>query len=67
MPADAVVDYTVTLVSFEKAKEAWAMDGDEKLEQAKIHKDKGTDYFKVGKHLLAIKKYNKVVSLLDSK
>ncbi|CAK1543787.1 unnamed protein product [Leptosia nina] len=65
VPPNAVVEYTVKLVSFEKAKESWSMDGDEKLEQAKIVKEKGTDYFKSSKYQLAIKKYKKVVSLLE--
>ncbi|CAG4946213.1 unnamed protein product [Colias eurytheme] len=65
VPPNTVVEYTVKLVSFEKAKDSWAMDGDEKLEQAKIAKDKGTEYFKGNKFQLAIKKYRKVVTLLE--
>lgn len=65
VPPNSVVEYVVKLTSFEKAKESWAMDGEEKLEQAKIAKEKGTSYFKSNKFQLAIKKYKKVVSLLD--
>ncbi|XP_022113366.1 FK506-binding protein 59 [Pieris rapae] len=65
VPPDTPVEYVVKLLSFEKAKEAWSMDGDEKLEQAKLAKDKGTEYFKGNKFLLAVKKYKKVVSLVE--
>lgn len=65
VPPNSVVEYTVKLVNFEKVKESWAMDGAEKLQQAKIMKEKGTSYFKSNKFQLAIKKYKKVVSLLE--
>lgn len=65
VPPNTPVEYVVKLVSFEKAKEPWSMDGNEKLEQAKIVKEKGTDYFKGNKYPLAVKKYKKVVSLLE--
>ncbi|XP_045516149.1 FK506-binding protein 59 [Pieris brassicae] len=65
VPPNTPVEYLVKLLSFEKAKESWSMDGDEKLEQAKLVKEKGTDYFKGNKYLLAIKKYKKVVSLVE--
>ncbi|XP_045449322.1 FK506-binding protein 59 [Melitaea cinxia] len=65
IPPNSVVEYTVKLVNFEKAKESWAMDGSEKLQQAQIMKEKGTSYFKSNKFQLAIKKYKKVVSLLE--
>ncbi|XP_048005717.1 FK506-binding protein 59 isoform X1 [Leguminivora glycinivorella] len=65
VPANTAVEYVVKLTNFEKAKESWSMDGPEKLEQAKIYKEKGTNYFKAGKHQLAIKMYKRVISLLD--
>ncbi|XP_026498443.1 FK506-binding protein 59 [Vanessa tameamea] len=64
VPPNSVVDYTVKLVSFEKAKEPWSMDAEEKLQQSNIWKEKGTDYFKASKFQLAIKKYKKVVTML---
>ncbi|KAI8421238.1 hypothetical protein MSG28_008296 [Choristoneura fumiferana] len=65
VPPNSAVEYVVKLTNFEKAKESWSMDGPEKIEQAKIYKEKGTNYFKAGKHQLAIKMYKRVVSLLD--
>ncbi|CAG9580154.1 unnamed protein product [Danaus chrysippus] len=65
VPPNSVVEYTVKLVSFEKAKEPWAMSADERVQQAKICKEKGTNYFKDNKYQLAIKKYKKVVALLE--
>ncbi|KPJ16331.1 Peptidyl-prolyl cis-trans isomerase FKBP5 [Papilio machaon] len=65
VPPDSTLEYIVKLVNFEKAKESWAMDGTEKLEQAKIFKEKGTGYFKNNKYQLAIKMYKRVTSLLE--
>uniref|UniRef100_S4NUQ3 peptidylprolyl isomerase n=2 Tax=Pararge aegeria TaxID=116150 RepID=S4NUQ3_9NEOP len=65
VPPNSVVEYVVRLVSFEKSKEVWQMDTEEKLEQSNVLKESGTNYFKESKFQLAIKKYKKVVSLLD--
>lgn len=65
VPANSALEYTIKLVNFEKAKESWLMDGAEKLEQAKIYKEKGTGYFRANKYLLSIKMYKRVSSLLD--
>ncbi|KAI5634447.1 FKBP-type peptidyl-prolyl cis-trans isomerase domain-containing protein [Phthorimaea operculella] len=65
VPANAAVEYTVKLVNFEKVKETWSMDGAEKLDQAKIYKEKGTNYFKQTKFQLAIKMYKRVVTFVD--
>lgn len=67
VPPNSAVEYVVKLTNFEKAKESWSMDGPEKIEQAKIYKEKGTNYFKAGKHQLAIKMYKRVGTLLDGK
>lgn len=66
VPANTVVEYTVKLTSLERAKEQWLLEGPEKLEQAKMFKEKGTNYFKATKFQLAIKMYKKVVSILDN-
>ncbi|KAJ0177606.1 hypothetical protein K1T71_006479 [Dendrolimus kikuchii] len=66
VPPNTAVEYIVKLTSFEKAKESWSMDVSEKLDQAKIFKEKGTNYFKCNKFQLAIKMYKRVISLLDS-
>ena len=41
------VVYEVTLKEFEKAKEAWQLNWEEKLAQSELFKNKGTDMFKV--------------------
>lgn len=41
------------------------MDSEEKVQQAKLFKEKGTNYFKIGKLQLAVKMYKKVLSFLD--
>ncbi|RVE44294.1 hypothetical protein evm_011018 [Chilo suppressalis] len=65
VPPNSAVEYVVTLKSFEKAKESWTMDGSDKLEQAKMFKEKGTNYFKASKFQLAIKMYKRVITLVD--
>jgi len=65
VPGNATVEYTVTLNTFEKAKESWSLDAAEKVEQSKIFKEKGTNYFKAGKYALAMKMYKKVLSYLE--
>ncbi|XP_076326507.1 peptidyl-prolyl cis-trans isomerase FKBP4-like [Tachypleus tridentatus] len=65
IPPNAEVQYEVEMKNFEKAKQSWEMDSDEKLEQSEVVKTKGTDYFKAGKYSMAIKQYKKIVSFLE--
>lgn len=65
VPPNANLEYELELKSFEKAKESWSMDADEKLEQAKLCKEKGTNHFKAGKFALANKQYAKITTLLE--
>lgn len=65
VPPDAHVEYTVTLKSFENAKEAWEMDVDEKIEQADLAKSKGTVFLKAEKYRLALEKYKRALDLLE--
>lgn len=65
VPANTTVEYTITLKTFEKAKESWSLDTEERIEQSKLLKEKGTNYFKAGKYNLAIKMYKKVLSFLE--
>ncbi|KAL3842624.1 hypothetical protein ACJMK2_020617 [Sinanodonta woodiana] len=46
IPPNAELTYIVHLKSFEKAKDNWELDDNEKVEQAYIFKDKGTRYLK---------------------
>ncbi|XP_071508263.1 peptidyl-prolyl cis-trans isomerase FKBP4-like [Diadema antillarum] len=66
IPADAEVSFEVTLKDFKKAKEAWEMDVEEKLQQSEIIKAKGTDYFKQGKYKDAIKHWKKIINYLET-
>ncbi|XP_072034788.1 peptidyl-prolyl cis-trans isomerase FKBP4-like [Amphiura filiformis] len=65
IPPDSIVEYDITLTSFEKAKESWEMDSGERLTAAESSKAKGTTYFKGGRYQEAIKHYKKVVNYLD--
>lgn len=57
IPPNATVTYIVELKSFEKSKMTWDMDSAEKLSQAKLVKEKATNYFKAGKYSLAAKMF----------
>lgn len=65
IPPGARLDYEVELIGFEEAKEAWRLDADEKLEQSKLCKEKGTGHFKAGKYSMALKQYAKIISYLE--
>ncbi|KAK3600787.1 hypothetical protein CHS0354_009218 [Potamilus streckersoni] len=65
IPPNAVLTYIVHLKSFEKAKDTWELDDNEKVEQAYIFKDKGTKYFKEENFKQAEKFYEKIVNLLE--
>ena len=54
------VVYEVTLIDFEKKKETWEMNEDERVEQAEYAKNRGTDFFKANKYQLALKQYKRV-------
>ncbi|KAK3575362.1 hypothetical protein QTP86_025488, partial [Hemibagrus guttatus] len=57
--------YEVTLKDFQKAKESWEMDLSEKLEQAVLVKQKGTQYFKAGRYYQAVIQYQRIVTWLE--
>uniref|UniRef100_A0A4X2KLW8 peptidylprolyl isomerase n=2 Tax=Vombatus ursinus TaxID=29139 RepID=A0A4X2KLW8_VOMUR len=67
IPEDAELQYEVILKNFEKAKESWEMNAEEKLEQSAIVKERGTVYFKEGKYKQAMLQYKKIVSWLEYK
>ncbi|XP_029177994.1 FK506-binding protein 59 isoform X2 [Nylanderia fulva] len=64
IPPNADVEYEVELKSFEKTA-TWSMKPEDKIEQAKIQKEKGTRYLTSDKINLAIKVYKKVFTLLN--
>uniref|UniRef100_A0A2R8Z9Y0 peptidylprolyl isomerase n=2 Tax=Pan paniscus TaxID=9597 RepID=A0A2R8Z9Y0_PANPA len=65
IPPNAELKYELHLKSFEKAKESWEMNSEEKLEQSTIVKERGTVYFKEGKYKQALLQYKKIVSWLE--
>lgn len=66
IPPNASIEYEVTLNSFERVKESWSMDDKERIEQSKLLKEKGTNYFKIGKYNLALKLYKRMQAYLES-
>ncbi|CAG0893865.1 unnamed protein product [Darwinula stevensoni] len=64
-PNAGPIEYEVTLKSFEKAKERWQLNDDEKVQESKLFKEKGTKYFKEGKLDLALAQYKKVTEYLE--
>jgi len=58
------VVYEVTLEEFEKCKETWEMNEDERLEQAEYSKNRGSDFFKASKYQLALKQYKRVTQFV---
>ncbi|XP_060774433.1 peptidyl-prolyl cis-trans isomerase FKBP5-like [Neoarius graeffei] len=57
--------YEVTLKDFQLAKQSWEMDLSEKLEQAVLVKQKGTQYFKAGQYYPAVIHYQRIVTWLE--
>lgn len=66
VPGGATLQYKLKLTAFEKAKESWEMNTQEKLEQSVIVKEKGTQYFKEGKYKQASVQYKRIVSWLEN-
>lgn len=66
IPANATVEYLVKLKKFERAKESWALDSNEKKEQANLFKTKGTTFYKASNYQLAIKSYKKAIDFIES-
>lgn len=64
IPPNADVEYIVTLINFEKSIDHWSLDEAQHIEQAKIFKEKGTNYYKAEKYNLAIKMYKNVLNFL---
>lgn len=65
VPPGAYLDYEIELRSFEKAKESWEMDQEEKIDHAKVCKDRGSEFFKQEKYRLAVKQYKKILDFLQ--
>ncbi|KAJ1441666.1 Tetratricopeptide-like helical domain superfamily [Sesbania bispinosa] len=65
IPPNSTVYYEVELVSFEKEKESWDLNTQEKLEAAGKKKEEGNVLFKAGKYARASKRYEKAVKYIE--
>lgn len=61
----ADVTYEVTLNDFDRQKETWQMNEEEKVEQAEFSKNRGSDFFRKGKYALALKQYKRVKQIIS--
>ncbi|XP_058453687.1 FK506-binding protein 59 isoform X2 [Malaya genurostris] len=66
VPPNSTVEYVVTLIEFEREPDSWKLDDIQRMEQAKMFKEKGTVYFKDSKFKLALKMYEKALGFLTS-
>lgn len=66
IPPNATIEYTVTLKEFEREPEPWKLNAEESLAQAKLVKDKATNFLKQEKYALAVKLYEKANSYLSN-
>ncbi|CAF4577365.1 unnamed protein product [Rotaria sp. Silwood1] len=66
IPKNTPVQYDVTLLNFEKAKESWSMNDAEKLEQSEILKKRAAQLVTDGHYRVAIKKYSKIGDYLQT-
>ncbi|KAK9087975.1 hypothetical protein Syun_030369 [Stephania yunnanensis] len=65
VPPNSTLYYEIELVSFEKDKESWDMNTEEKIEAARKKKEEGNALFKVGKYSRASKRYEKAVKFIE--
>nr|QBH73886.1 fk506-binding protein [Essigella californica] len=56
--------YVIRLNFFEKILDSWSLTSEDRIEQAKYFKQKGTDYFKIKNYKLALKCYKKMFDYL---
>ncbi|KAG5567203.1 hypothetical protein RHGRI_002682 [Rhododendron griersonianum] len=65
VPPNSTLYYEVELVSFDKEKESWDMNTEEKIEAAGKKKEEGNALFKAGKYTRASKRYEKAVKYIE--
>ncbi|WJX76110.1 70 kDa peptidyl-prolyl isomerase [Trifolium repens] len=65
IPSNSTVYYEVELVAFDKEKESWDMNTEEKIEAAAKKKEEGNVLFKAGKYARASKRYEKAVKYIE--
>ncbi|GFT07650.1 peptidyl-prolyl cis-trans isomerase FKBP4 [Nephila pilipes] len=66
IPPGADIKYEVTLLNFEKVKEVFEMNTDEKLARARLVKERGITLFKVGHYKSALKQFKHILSCLEN-
>ncbi|GAB2233225.1 hypothetical protein Droror1_Dr00002444, partial [Drosera rotundifolia] len=65
VPPNSAVYYEVELVSFEKEKESWDMNTQEKIKAAETKKEEGNALFKASKYARASKRYEKGAKYIE--
>ncbi|KAL6967967.1 Peptidyl-prolyl cis-trans isomerase fkbp65 [Sarracenia purpurea var. burkii] len=65
VPPNSTVYYEVELVSFDKEKESWDMNTQEKIEASSKKKEEGNVLFKAGKYAKASKRYEKAAKYVE--
>ncbi|KAL2470706.1 Peptidyl-prolyl cis-trans isomerase FKBP62 [Abeliophyllum distichum] len=65
VPPNSTVFYDIELVSFEKEKESWDMNTQEKIDAAGKKKEEGNVLFKAGKYARASKRYEKAAKYIE--
>lgn len=65
VPPNSTLYYEAELVSFDKGKESWDMNTEEKIEAAGKKKEEGNVLFKAGKYARASKRYEKAVKYIE--
>ncbi|XP_010550903.1 PREDICTED: peptidyl-prolyl cis-trans isomerase FKBP62-like [Tarenaya hassleriana] len=65
VPPNSTVYYEVELLSFDKERESWDMNTEEKIEAAGKKKEEGNALFKAGKYARASTRYEKAVKFIE--
>lgn len=65
VPAGSTVIYDVELVSLKNPKNSWDMSNEDKIEDAKMKKEKGNVAYKAGKLARAVKLYNAAIRSIE--
>lgn len=66
IPANSDLQYEITLKSFERAKDPWQLNSDEKIAQSELMKNKGNELLGEKKYSLAVKRYQKIIEYLQN-
>lgn len=65
VPPNATVEFTIELKDFEQSAYAWDLTTEERIAQAKLLKEKATNYFKANKYDMAMRFYSRMVEYVD--